>query len=419
MKQLFTHDIHFNIFYILLLAAMATLPFTNWLMLPIAVLMLLNWITEWNWREKWQILKTRKAIPAIIIFSAFFYLALYGLFLSFNKSKAASCFDCYLWFAVAPLVLLTSKPDQLNKQRIRCSFALFTFFTTLCVIALLVIAIYHVAITGNRFYLYYVKFSVFKHPSYMAMYVTMSISFIFYFLWKKWKKMILWQILLLLCALTLLFVGAVLLQSKAGLLVLGVTLVLWFLFFIFHQKHKIGWTILFAMICFATVWVVFKSDVIRYNRIKDLVGVAQNHRDNPYGYESSQIRLTLWKTAWEVSQKNLPWGVGTGDVWDEMQVHAVYHNYHNIIGRKYNAHNQYLQTLMMAGIPGIVVLLAFCGYPLIRSIRKRDILYLLFSILLILNIIVECMFEQRAGVDFFALMNALLFLRDNQLLYSK
>lgn len=411
MKQLFTGNIHFDIFFGLLLVAVASLPFTNWLLLPVAVAMLLNWLVEWNWKEKWHFLKTERNIFAFIIFSLFFYLALYGLFFSFNKSKAVSCFDCYLWFAIAPLILLTTNPQLLNRKRIQMTLAVFALSTTLCVIVLFIMGIYHMAITGNEYYMYYVKFSLFRHPSYMAMYATSSISLLFYFFWKKRNELAVgWKIGCVITVMVLL-AGIVHLQSKAGLIVLVMTLITWFVFFICHLKYKFLWIGLLLLLSAATSFVVFKTDLIRYNRIKDLVGVTRSYKANPYGRESSQVRLTLWKTAWEVSCKNLPWGVGTGDAWDEMQVHAVYKNYPNIIGRGYNAHNQYLQTLLEAGIPGILVLLSFCGYPFVRSIREKDILYLLFSIMLILNLMVECMFEARAGVGFFALMNVLLFLR--------
>lgn len=411
MRQLFTGNIHFDIFYGLLLVVVASLPFTNWMLLPVAVAMLLNWLTEWNWKDKWHFLKREDNLTAFIIFSLFFYLALYGLFFSFNKSKAVACFDCYLWFAVAPLILMTSNPRLLDRKRLNWVLALFSASTTLCVVVLFLMGIYHVAVTGNEYYMYYVKFSVFRHPSYMAMYATMSLSFIIYYFWKKRKEMALAKKIVCLVSVLILLAGIVHLQSKAGLIVLVLTLLIWFVFLICHIKYKILWICLLLMVAGATAFIVFKTDVIRYNRIKDLVEVVQNRKSNPYGRESSQVRLTLWKTAWEVSCKNLPWGVGTGDAWDEMQVHAVYENYPNIIGRAYNAHNQYLQTLLETGIPGALVLLGFCGYPLVHSLRKRDVLYLLFSILMILNLLVECMFEARAGVGFFALLNALLFLR--------
>ena len=105
-----------------------------------------------------------------------------------------------------------------------------------------------------------------------------------------------------------------------------------------------------------------------------------------------------------------PWGVGTGDATDELCLNAIHKNYTNLIGHHFNAHNQYLQTLLTVGIPGLIILLTYCFYPLYFSIRKKDMLYLSFAIILIFNLLVESMFEIRAGVQFFAIINVLLWL---------
>ena len=86
-------------------------------------------------------------------------------------------------------------------------------------------------------------------------------------------------------------------------------------------------------------------------------------------------------------------------------------NYTNLIGHNYNAHNQYLQTLLSTGIIGIIILLIFSFSPFYFGIKHKDILYISFVIVLILNIFVESMFEARAGVNFIAIMNMLLLLR--------
>ena len=57
-----------------------------------------------------------------------------------------------------------------------------------------------------------------------------------------------------------------------------------------------------------------------------------------------------------------------------------------------------------------MILLAYCLYPLYYSVRKKNILYFSFTLLVILNIAVECMFHTRSGADFIALMNVLMFI---------
>lgn len=48
---MFDQQIHFKITYWLLIAAMITTPFTIFFMLPIAILLFLNFIAEWNWKK--------------------------------------------------------------------------------------------------------------------------------------------------------------------------------------------------------------------------------------------------------------------------------------------------------------------------------------------------------------------------------
>ena len=85
-------------------------------------------------------------------------------------------------------------------------------------------------------------------------------------------------------------------------------------------------------------------------------------------------------------------------------------NYSNLLEHNYNAHCQYIQALIETGIIGLMILLAYCLYPLYYSVRKKNILYFSFALLVILNIAVECMFHTRSGADFIALMNVLMFI---------
>lgn len=70
----------------------------------------------------------------------------------------------------------------------------------------------------------------------------------------------------------------------------------------------------------------------RENRILETIEQIENHKENPYGRNSSEIRLTLWHSSWEVVQKHMPFGVGTGDAGDALRLNSLTHNYRNVIG---------------------------------------------------------------------------------------
>ena len=410
IRELFCNDWHFNVFYGLLLLAMVTLPITNFLMLPIALLMLINWISEWNWTEKWHNLRSWQALPALICFSLVFLSLIPGLVISCNKDEALAAFDCSTWLAVAPLVLLTTKPDKMTVKRLRVLLGIFVLSTLIHIFIILSVAFYKFLTTGKTLYFYYSPLSILKHPSYVAMYCTFSFFILLEWLRSRFRQISFSSQIILMAMMAFLLTAIILLQSKAGLLSLITLVFFWIIyrFCILQRKTAVG--IILSIVVLAAVALIFQSGWIKKNRIQESIEQIQQRKSNPYGTNSSEMRLTLWKCSWEVAMENMPWGVGTGDATEELNLHALKMNYTNLIGRHYNAHCQYLQTLMETGILGLLCLLAFCFYSLAYSIRHKNFLYFSFAIMIIINIAVECMFKVRSGTNFIALANILLFI---------
>ena len=407
-KELFSDNKHFNVLYALLLLAMATLPFTNWLMLPIAVAMVVNWIWEWNWREKRDNLRARHTLPAVIIFSSLYLLTIVGFLISSRKSTALAAFDCDIWFLVAPIVILSYKPELFTPARMRLLFGVFAASCVLQCLIIVPFGLYRVVYSGNSKYLYYIYLSLFKHPSYVAMYMTFAFFWLLRDMHLHWHTSATRYKALSVPALALLALTVVLLQSKAGLICISLLSTLWILLYFAVRRHHpfISLLILGAVVGISIF--VYQSGIIRNNRALIALEQFKNHKDEPYGEGSGEIRLTIWKSSWEVAVNNLPWGTGTGDATEDLKLNALQKNYTNLIEHNYNAHCQYLQELVETGILGLAILLAYCLYPLFEGVRRKDILLFSFAILVMLNITVECMFETRSGVGFIALTNVLL-----------
>ena len=410
-KSLLTDNWFFNIFFMLLLVAMVTLPFTNWLMLPVAMLMFVNWIAEWNWKEKWSNLRENADTPTIIIFFSVYLVVIYGFFLSYNKGRAMAAFDCNLWFLAAPLFILTRRRTRLTNNRIHLAFMVFALSTFVHLCILFAIAIHKYVQTGNEVYLYYQQLSFIRHPSYVAMYATFSFYFLLDFLNKTHKFLSRFFKILLYIIMAVLLLGVFFLQSKAGIVVFCILAVVWFIYLLFVRNTNIAAALSIIIVISSIGIVLHETQWVPMHRFKDSIEDVNKFKTNHLGSGSSEIRLTVWKSTLEICKKNLPWGVGTGDATDELSVNAVKKNYTNLIGRHFNAHNQYLQTLLTTGIPGLIVLLTYCLHPFITGIRKKNVLYISFALILILNLVVESMFEVRGGVCFFAIFNTLLLLR--------
>ncbi len=409
--RLFTGNWHFYVFYALLLLAMASLPFTNWLMLPVAVLMFLDWIIAWNWKEKIRNLKENVSPAAGIILFSLYALVIYGFFLSSNKAHAFAAFDCNLWFLAAPLFILAYSRKDLNPMRIRVALLVFALFTFLHLCVIFGIAITKYIRTDDSYGLFYIHLSLLRHPSYLAMYVTFSFCIVLEFLAKEKERLSTLAEMFVIFVLAVFVVSVFFLQSKAGILIFLLIGALWMVNLWIIRTVNIA-AVLSILVCVGSAVVVLnQTGDLPVRRFQASVEDIEQFRNQELGDGSTEIRLTVWKSALEISRKNMPWGVGTGDATDELCLNAVQKNYTNLIGHHFNAHNQYLQTLLTLGLPGMVALLCYCGLPFVVGFKRKDVLYLSFAVIVILNLAAESMFETRAGVDFIALMNVLLLLK--------
>jgi len=411
LNIIFSQNRHFNIFYILMMLTVVTLPFTQVLSLPIAILMLINWIWEWNWKEKWMNVKDHKATIVFIISCAVFIIPLFGWLISSNKTHALASIETYLWFFAAPLFLLTYASTLLTHERIRILLVLFSISTILTSLIVIGDATICSLRNTNDNFSFYNYISEHFHPSYLSLYMSLTIFLILYD-WKirgrqlpKGIKIIYGIII------AMMYVGVISTSSKAGLIIL-LTLCLCWVFFLANnwKKRVVG---LLVFICTNILFgaVLYELKMTPFMRICAAVEDIKSYEQGTYRSNSSSIRLTVWRSAWEVSKENHLLGTGTGDFDEDLTLNAEEKGYTNLIGHHYNAHNQWLQALTSTGILGALIVLAYCLFPLIYGIKKRDILYITFSLLIIGNMLVESMFERKMGAVFIAIMFVLLFLR--------
>jgi len=82
--------------------------------------------------------------------------------------------------------------------------------------------------------------------------------------------------------------------------------------------------------------------------------------------------------------------------------------------RHYNAHNQYIDTFVALGLPGLLVLLALLLWPFIYAIKKGHYLLLSLVLILLVSLFFESMINRQAGVMFFAFFLPMIFGLRNQ-----
>lgn len=91
-------------------------------------------------------------------------------------------------------------------------------------------------------------------------------------------------------------------------------------------------------------------------------------------FNSFVTRLSIWKSAWELSEKNLPFGVGASDGKTELVKYYKETNQHFLAKFEFPTHNQFLDFLLKFGILGPLVVflyiftIGYLGYSLKNAI---------------------------------------------------
>ncbi len=81
------------------------------------------------------------------------------------------------------------------------------------------------------------------------------------------------------------------------------------------------------------------------------------------------------------------------------------------IKHKFNAHNQFSDTIIAVGVMGLLLLLTFFAYPIFLWIKNKNFDIVFFSLLLIIafNSLFESVLERQMGIMFFVFFYFLLF----------
>ena len=383
---------------------MALLPFTTFFMWPIGITLMVLWIFQWNWREKWENFKLNDGVPYGFLLLGICLIPILGFINSNNKPVAWSIFECHLWFFFAPLVFLTTSPKLWTKRHFITLLALFSTSEIALLLFFLIRGIFNVTMTGDPTYMYNDIFCYNYHHAYVALYATLVYIVVFYYLAENNHRISTKRKALLYTVELILTVCIFFLYSRAGILIFLILHLIWCGYAIYRKPSRLKPIIA----CTVFVFALFAILIVTSPTNRFSVSNMSYHQNND---DETNPRLIIWQAAWDGMRDNLPWGVGTGD--GNITIMEKYHENGHWLddNHPYNAHNQFLSALLTNGIPGLIIILLYFYAPLGLAIRNKDILLFSLFLLLFFNCLVECMFDRRAGVDFFAIMIPLMTLR--------
>ncbi len=149
-------------------------------------------------------------------------------------------------------------------------------------------------------------------------------------------------------------------------------------------------------------WGFFKR------RVYELVNEYDEFSHNRYiNGHSLTMRLYFWKAAVHVAKDNLLFGVGTGDV--QQELNKTYVSTKSPLEEEWykRPHNQFLTITVALGLIGLLIFLVSLFYPVFILRKQLPVLFWPFFLLAIFSFFLEDTLETQAGLTFYAFFNSL------------
>lgn len=343
----------------------------------------------------------------------FFVLHAIAYFFSTNKAEAATSIEIKLSFLAFPILFFVSNFNEIQIRKIVISFVSGCFLV--CLIYLFRAGFLYFFNDFNAFF--YSEFTYFMHPSYFAMYLILALLIIMLY-YHQWLghlsnlnvKIGLLSVVFLICI--------VLASSKMGLITAALILPSTLLTLLYKAGYK-KMSIALVLTMIIGVFVMYKLFPDYFGRIKTAINVSSSMETiDKTSAESTAVRILIWDEAVKIIKEQWLFGTTPGDANDALYSAYRTNGMTGALNKNLNAHNQYLQTFIGAGIIGFVLLCMMTLGAMIYGILKRNTMVVLFSILIILNFLVESMLQAQAGFIFFVFFLC-LFLKYNLSQQSK
>ena len=387
------------------------IPVYTWYIPPIIIAWVVLRSAEIIVNKKFLLQTNRRYLWLSILFIVFFFLQLTSLLFSDNLSNGANILFRRLSLLAFPVLFMFPGSKIISKGN--SLLKLFAGSTVIFIIFCFLNALYKSISLQNGLFIinthppegYWMSYflgsylSVNQHPSYLAMFVSLSVFIalesIFEVGLKKYKR-ILWCF-----ACILLLVSIYLLSSRAGFLAISIALLFYFLFKLDYKKRILRKTLLVILLLFVTISIVRTNERITL--------FMEQFSDGTFREKiAKDSRILIWRSSIKIIKNNPVLGVGIGDAGAELMKEYLIIGDKDLIDSHYNAHNQFLEILLETGIAGLLVFLMIFGYMIYISLSEKNLIYGLFLLMMFIFFMFESVLSRLSGVAYFSLFSFLL-----------
>jgi len=398
MKELFParDSLANKISYYHILLFLASLPFDRFYSHVILTSFILHTIINLDKQHTRSVITLRTFILVSV-----FFVTILSTFYSVNKPEAYNEWIRQITILLFPIIFCFTNLD-LKKYRapLLLGFSL--------VITATIAYLYFDAIRTIRHYqlpfstLFTTSFinhnfsqPIDMHATFLSMQVTMALVYLISVLVKEKGNG--YKIFYSICSVILL-AGLFQLCSKSVFFCLFITTNLAVPFFALKGNSRINFILIAASISVVAIVALFKSNTFKERYITDL---RADLTEATIG-ESTESRLTRWAVVGELIVKAPIVGYGSGSEVGLLQKSFYEKKYYNSFLHKLNAHNEYLSFLLKSGIIGLLVYLLTLIAGFRMALKRKDLLFFTFMLLIAVVSTSENIFDVDKGVIFYA-----------------
>ncbi|MBK5279570.1 MAG: O-antigen ligase family protein [Bacteroidia bacterium] len=354
----------------------------------------------------------------LISFSIYFIIMLISIFYSTNTTQAISSFEKNLFVLWIPVLLLTSQ--ALDSRKVELLLKIFTASVMLATLICLGYAVhrnnyFEVFTNPNWFYFSYSDLTdvISIQPIYLSLYVSFSIFIVLLLGASSWHstKGIVFKGLTI-AFLCYLFSFLFLLSGRASIVATSLILIAAVFWFFLRMKRLYYGLMAATSIVIISGLLVYNLPIVK-ERFFDAFGLDKTstwvYGDPQNSKKLPEARIIKWQSAFHIVKGNWLFGVGIGDVQDELNKEYEAVGFLSGVSERFNTHNQFLQTWVGTGLLGSIALLSTFFYNFRNAIRTRNYLFLSFLVLFILCSITESTLERQAGALMYTLFSCLFY----------
>ncbi len=337
----------------------------------------------------------------LIPFLFYFVWLSIGLIWTKNSREGMGELEKSLSFVIFPLVFGFSK--QNFKKSFNRTFSFFTFGYLAAIVISLIRAIFNFVQTNDLKVFYYGDLSFFHHPTYMAMYGAIVLIYLYMSILDN-ERMNLPYVKSAAAKFAIIFavsIYTVLIMSKAGILIM-ILINLIGILIVFKKWGQLSRSFLIIIgINLIMVGAYFTIKPLQQRVNEVWISLTSEKQTE----SSTGARILVWDSSWEIIKETPIIGVGTGDL--SNQLDDIYRDkgYSKLLEKSLNSHNQFLETWAKNGLIGLISLLSIFTFSFNW---KSHIFPAIFTIVMVVNMMMESMLEIQSGIIFMAFFGSLL-----------